>query len=285
MSNQKGFANMKTKKDSTTVIRTTPCPAVKSFVFLFLAFVSLFSLHAVAKHVIDAGLIKAEDPLSVVATTELAGNDQTPAEGGQENTKPDEEFTVAKPVYAEPEPATITLWNPLAKAYLTQEQVDLLMLAFDVGFKDGGVQHAKLIQATMMQETIAGLVGRIGHLSAPVGKRSYGVMQVKVSAATDVLRHHPELGEFRSEEELIAQLITDDKFNIEVASLHIQHLRKFTDTDEQALMAYNIGLRGSRRYKDHASFAYVQGVQRFYQQVILPFNEKYRGQYKLASSV
>ena len=284
MSYEKGFKVMHTKKEATTVVRTTPCPAVKSFVFLFLAFVSLFSIHAVAKHVIVSSVEESADLRQESAMDLTQSGSSSESELAVTTAPVKEEFTVSQPVYAAAEVEEKTLWDPLSKSYLTQEQVDLLKLAFDVGYADGGVQHAKLLQATMMQETIAGLLGRIGHMSAPVGKRSYGVMQVKVSAATDVLGYHPDMGKIRSEEELIARLITDDKFNIAVASKHILHLKKFTRNDAQTLMAYNIGLRGSRRHTDHAEFSYVQGVRRFYKQVILPFNEKYRAQYKMASS-
>ena len=96
-----------------------------------------------------------------------------------------------------------TLWNPLAKSWLTEEQVDLLKQAYDIGYQDGGEQHALLLQSTLLQESIAGQLGRVGHRAAPVGKRSYGVMQVKVSAASDVLEEHPQLGALRTDEELI----------------------------------------------------------------------------------
>lgn len=168
-----------------------------------------------------------------------------------------------------------TLWNPLAKVWLTNEQVHLLKTAFDIGYEDGGLQHARLVQGMLLQETIAGLLGRIGHMSAPVGKRSYGVMQVKVTAANDVLRKYSEFGVFSSDEELIAELIVDDAFNIRLASKHFLHLRSRTKTDAHALMAYNIGLRASRRYKDHQTFRYVKKVQNYNHNVVNPFNEKF----------
>ena len=166
-------------------------------------------------------------------------------------------------------------WNSLAKVWLTSEQVHLLKTAFDIGYKDGGLEHARLVQGMLLQETIAGLLGRIGHMTAPVGKRSYGVMQVKVTAANDVLRKHSEFGVFSSDEELIAELIVDDEFNIRLASRHFLHLRTRTKTDAHALMAYNIGLRASRRYKDHHSFRYVKKVNRYSERVVNPFNEKF----------
>jgi len=166
-------------------------------------------------------------------------------------------------------------WNSLAKVWLTSEQVHLLKTAFDIGYKDGGLEHARLVQGMLLQETIAGLLGRIGHMTAPVGKRSYGVMQVKATAANDVLRKYSEFGVFSSDEELIAELIVDDEFNIRLASKHFLHLRARTKTDAQALMAYNIGLRASRRYKNHHSFRYVKKVNRYSERVVNPFNKKF----------
>jgi len=170
-----------------------------------------------------------------------------------------------------------SFWNPLAKVWLTAEQVQIMNIAFDIAYQDGGLHHAKLIQGMLLQETLAGLVGRIGHMSAPVGKRSYGVMQVKVTAATDVLAKYASLGKFNSDDDIITQLIVDDVFNIRVASKLFLHLRARTKTDDHALLAYNIGLRGSRRYSNHQTFRYVQKVNRYSRLIAKPFNEKFNG--------
>lgn len=164
------------------------------------------------------------------------------------------------------------LWNPLAKTYLSAEQSSLLSLAYDIGFMHGGKSHAKLVQAVLMQESLAGALGRIGHLTAPVGKRSYGVMQVKVTAARDVLRKYPGLGHFATDEELIAKLISDDGFNIRVASRYLKYLRAQTKSDMAALVAYNIGPTNARTVEDPAQFAYVARVQRYLAEVVEPFN-------------
>ncbi|HHM06455.1 MAG TPA: lytic transglycosylase domain-containing protein [Gammaproteobacteria bacterium] len=169
-------------------------------------------------------------------------------------------------------PERHSFWNPLGKAYLTSEQEYLLKLAYRMGREDGDARHAELVQAVLMQETIAGLLGRIGHMTARVGKRSYGVMQVKVSAARDVLRHHPELGRFPADELLIARLLSDDEFNIRVGSAFLKILRKKTHSDEAALVAYNIGLRASRKVRRPQHFAYVEGVQRYVTELVRPFN-------------
>lgn len=164
------------------------------------------------------------------------------------------------------------LWNPLAKTYLSTEQSSLLGLAYDIGFMHGGKSHAKLVQAVLMQESLAGALGRIGHLTAPVGKRSYGVMQVKVTAARDVLRKYPGLGHFSTDEELIAKLIGDDSFNIRVASRYLKFLRAQAGSDVAALVAYNIGPTNARGVEDPTQFAYVTRVQRYLAEVVEPFN-------------
>ncbi len=170
-----------------------------------------------------------------------------------------------------------TIWNPLAKSWLTEDQVNLLKLAYDIGYQDGGEQYASLLQSTLLQESIAGQLGRVGHRTAPVGKRSYGVMQVKVSAASDVLDEHPQLGLSRTDEELIVRLITDDDFNIRVASKFLLYLREKTSSDAEALVAYNLGLRGSKRFEAHADYHYVKRVNRYFESVVIPFNRKYLG--------
>lgn len=170
-----------------------------------------------------------------------------------------------------------TIWNPLAKSWLTEEQVDLLKQAYDIGYQDGGEPHALLLQSTLLQETIAGQLGRVGHRAAPVGKRSYGVMQVKVSAASDVLEGHPQLGVSHTDEELIVRLMTDDEFNIRIASKYLLFLRDKTSSDAEALVAYNMGLRASKRFEAHEDLRYVKSVNRYFETVVIPFNRKYLG--------
>ncbi len=175
------------------------------------------------------------------------------------------------------EPAEPPLfWNTLTKSWMTQEQIDLMKLAYRIGFADGGEEHAELVQAVLLQETIAGHLGRIGHMSAPVGKRSYGVMQVKVSAARDVLRKFPdEFGRFRSDEELIARLLTDDEFNIRMGSKFLLRLRPHIETTEQLLVAYNIGLSASRKVEEAEKFKYTRRTRRNLERVVRPFNRRF----------
>lgn len=166
-------------------------------------------------------------------------------------------------------------WNPMAKGWLTPEQMDLLQLAYDIGYEDGGHEHAERLQAILMQETIAGQLGRMGHMTAPVGKRSYGVMQVKVTAARDVLNKFSELGEFRADEELIVALLSDDEFNIRIASRLLMDLRSRTRTPERALTAYNIGMRAALQVEDPKAFKYVVSTKTYLEEVVRPFNHRF----------
>ena len=174
-------------------------------------------------------------------------------------------------------PDAALFWNTLTKAWLSDEQIALLKLAHEIGLADGGPEHARIVQAVLMQETLAGKLGRIGHLTAGVGKRSYGLMQVKVVAARDVLRHYEGFGRFRTDEELIVRLMTDDEFNIRVASKFLRHLGRKTETTEQMLVAYNIGLRASRKVENAAEFKYVRNVASRLEAVIEPFNDRFVG--------
>ena len=166
-------------------------------------------------------------------------------------------------------------WNSLTKTWLTEEQLNLLQSAYEIGLADGGTEHAEMLQAVLLQETIAGQLGRIGHLTAPVGKRSYGVMQVKVSAARDILRKHKEFGRYRSDEALIVALMTDDAFNIRMASKLLLHLKQKTKSSDAALVAYNIGLRASRKISKPGAFKYVVRTNRNLTEVVQHFNQKF----------
>lgn len=174
-------------------------------------------------------------------------------------------------------------WNPLTKSWLTDEQAMLMQTAYEIGLADGGLEHAELLQAVLLQETIAGQLGRIGHMTAPVGKRSYGVMQVKVSAARDVLRHYKQFGRFRSDEELIVALMSDDVFNMRIASRFLLYLKEKTASEDAALVAYNIGLRASRKIGKPEKFKYVVRTRRNLSEVVQHFNRTLGQALQLAS--
>lgn len=166
-------------------------------------------------------------------------------------------------------------WNSLSRHWLTQDQIRLLNLAHHVGMEEDGYEQASLLQSILMQESHAGKYGRIGDVHAELGKRSYGVMQVKLITAYDVLKSYPELGHFKTEEGLIIKLVTDDEFNIRIASKHLMMLRKHTKRDAQAVMAYNTGLSKALAHWYPEKFRYVRKVNRYLKYVVQPFNKHF----------
>jgi len=163
-----------------------------------------------------------------------------------------------------------TYFNERSQSWLSEDQVRILDMAYVIGEIDG---HGELFQAVIMQETHAGGLSLVGHKSQPVGLRSYGVAQVKVVAAKDVLKRYPELGKFSSEEEIIAKLLTDVDFNLTVASKFLLMLKEKTKSEAQAVVAYNLGLKGSRRIKNHENYRYAKHVYANLAEVVRPFNK------------
>lgn len=141
---------------------------------------------------------------------------------------------------------------------LTKRQQEVLNLARHVGIE---YDLEKTMMGIVMQESIAGVLPSVGHMTADFGKRSYGVSQVKVAAARDVLKRHPELGKFRTDEELIGRLIYDDEFNIRIGALYFKHLREtYGFTWREALTAYNLGPGGARKVKNPEQYKYTLKV-------------------------
>jgi len=139
---------------------------------------------------------------------------------------------------------------------LTDRQFYILKLARDIGKED---DLSLTLMGIVMQESRAGETQRVGHMSAPIGKRSYGVMQVKVTAARDVLKEYPEFGEFYSDEELIGRLLYDDEFNIQISLGYIKLLKKRGLSWHEILLAYNLGPSGAEG-KNPLKYHYVKDV-------------------------
>lgn len=124
---------------------------------------------------------------------------------------------------------------------LTPKQGELLTFAYRVAKADGH-RHPENYQGLLYQESKAG--GMKGYQVAgqefglgPM-KRYYGVPQIKLAAAKDVLKKYPVLGAFRTDEEIIAKLITDDKWSIRVGS-------KYFKMVGENPVAYNRGEAGA----------------------------------------
>jgi hypothetical protein len=138
---------------------------------------------------------------------------------------------------------------------LSARQTHLLALAYEIAKHDGH-KYPQLLQGIILQETKAG--GIAGYkvagqsLGLGVNQRYYGVAQIKLAAAQDVLNRYPGLrGEFNfhtsTDEEVIAKLIENDRFNLSVASKYLLILKSYGyDTINQLALAYNQGPGGAK---------------------------------------
>lgn len=138
----------------------------------------------------------------------------------------------------DPSPDINTLITILDKLNISSDQYHTLLLARDIGNKYG---LGKTLMALTWQEDRAGALGPIGDSKAGFGNRSYGVCQVKRKTARKTVEAHPSLGTFGTDEELISRLMTDEKFNLQVAALILVDLRKQGLTWDQMVQTYNYG--------------------------------------------
>jgi soluble lytic murein transglycosylase-like protein len=92
----------------------------------------------------------------------------------------------------------------------------------------------------------------------------FGLMQVKLMAAREVLGRWPKLFEqfgfhTRTDDEVKANLILNERFNIEIATRYLKILQGEYGLRGQALMtAYNKGPTGAR---DGVASGYADGAQ------------------------
>lgn len=163
---------------------------------------------------------------------------------------------------------------------LTRYQQRILDLAYEIGAMSG---YPETIQAIVMQETLAGAWGNgIGDVDDPNGEPSFGLMQIKVPTARDVLRRHPELSlrYFNNLEPRVRasaiqdRLLNDHYFNILVGTVHFEFLITQPNYNwDKALVAYNMGLTGSRRVQYPELFPYVQELSYKLERIVKPYNE------------
>lgn len=164
----------------------------------------------------------------------------------------------------------------------TSEQNMLMTLAYYIGSEIG---FPETIQSLLLQETLAGAYGdRIGDTNLSVGKRSYGVMQMKVATARKVMRRWPTvvqdyfpkrktLKKVR-DEEIIIELIRDDEFNIRMAALNFAMHRQASKNWAQSVVAYNTGQGAANKIIDHKSHAYYTKIVKRLIKEVRPFNLK-----------
>lgn len=152
----------------------------------------------------------------------------------------------------------------------TRDQAKVLAMAFEVAKADG-LQYPQLLQGIVMQESRAGGIAAYKVAGQEYGlktnERYYGVTQVKLAAARDVLARWPGMWnvyEFQThtDEEVIARLIEDDRFNLAIASKYLVILRDYGFRTPGALaVAFNKGPGGAQGVEP-ATDPYAAGVAR-----------------------
>jgi hypothetical protein len=150
-------------------------------------------------------------------------------------------------------------------ANLSVKQHRLLNMAYDLA-QQHGFKNPELAQAVLLQETKAG--GMRSYRVANAGPEAYfGPMQVKLAAAKDVLKRWPSLFDeydfhTRSDDEIKANLILNDKFNLEVGVKYLVILKTTYGLQGRVLInAYNRG-PGGVKHVDHDTFHYAIGAER-----------------------
>lgn len=141
-------------------------------------------------------------------------------------------------------PLTIVIPNNLSA-----KQFALINYAYQVA-KDDGHKNPQLLEGLIMQESNAGNYSgyRVAGLSNKTGDRYFGVAQIKLAAAKEVMRRYPEMWQgldTKTDEELQAHLILDDHFNIRIASKYVL-LMGINKNPDFGITAYNKGLGGAK---------------------------------------
>jgi len=164
----------------------------------------------------------------------------------------------------------------------TPEQRKLMTMAYYIGKEIG---FPETMQSLLLQETRAGALGdRIGDVNLPIGKRSYGVMQMKVATARKVLRKYPTLvpnyfpkrKSYKRvrDEEIIIKLIQDDEFNIRLAAMNFVIHRQLSKSWAKAVVAYNTGQGAANKIFEPKKHVYYVHIVKKLISEVRPFNTK-----------
>jgi hypothetical protein len=142
--------------------------------------------------------------------------------------------------------------------------------------------HPETMQAILLQESGGGVANPVGNLNSPVGKRSYGLMQVQVVAARSILSRYPTTFnryfpdrqyQTVSDEEVIALLISNHEANIRIACQHFALYLSMSEGDwHKAVAAYNMGIGNALKREDHADYPYVKEIEEKMRETVRPFN-------------
>lgn len=144
--------------------------------------------------------------------------------------------------------------------HFSESQVNLLIMAYEIAKADGH-KDPRLFQGLLLQETNA---GKITHRK---NSTCYGIFQIKVIAAREVLQRYPSLwDEFnfrgKSDKEIISKLKHNERFNATIASRYGLVLKRLGyDTIEKLALAFNLGPTGAKS-KNPRNNRYVRSVMK-----------------------
>lgn len=152
---------------------------------------------------------------------------------------------------------SILLSSSIAWSSVTLSPDEVYRIAYQEGLKVG---YPETIVAIAYNETRGGTYkatpqGVVGDGYARFGERSYGIMQVKISAARDVLKRYPSFGTFPTDEHLLVALLMDPVFNIRVAAHYFQMQMERFRRWRVALIAYNAGPKNAIMGRDPLEYA------------------------------
>lgn len=147
---------------------------------------------------------------------------------------------------------------------LSNKQAALLQQAYAAAKAEG--VNPETMQVILLQETRAGAMS--SYKVANVGPNAYyGPMQIKLAATRDVLQRNPSLYKkydfhTKSDDEVKANLILNEKFNIEVAAKYVKILqREYGLNGTKLTNAYNRGPGGVEYVDDNFHYA-IEGKKK-----------------------
>jgi hypothetical protein len=148
---------------------------------------------------------------------------------------------------------------------LSTTQHQLLNFAYDTAKADGYI-HPAFLEGILMQESKVCNVKnfRVAGLTNKVGDRYFGCGQLKLAAAKAVMKRYPEMWKYldsRTDEELQARLILDDRFNIRVSSKYCL-MMGINNNPNWAITAYNVG-PGAVDNVNYETFGYTKSVKHY----------------------
>jgi len=151
---------------------------------------------------------------------------------------------------------------------LTERQLTLLNSAYKIA-KETGLKYPEILQGIVFQETHAGELNSYKVAGQEFGlktnERYYGICQVKLAAAKDVLAANPSLKKkfdfhTSTDEEIIANLILNDEFNLAIAAGYLKLIgEKYGSGKEYMIASFNKGPGGARQIVP-SELHYVQKV-------------------------